>query len=164
MLKTRKLTLGGVAGMTFLLLGCGSGGEDGAPPRSTADISPPSVTWNQQGSASAQLLTQRFTVTLKDARGIPLPGTDVDIYLDLSSGTWTGSPAMILKDENGNPQTSPFSVKTDAIGTARVLVEFVIGGGADYKGSVQAFSGSAYRSALITVTCEDTDTATPVCD
>lgn len=149
----------------LVLVGCGGGGSGGngqAQPGSTITITPSSVTWNAKGNSGAQLLTQPYTITVLKGTA-PMQDTTVQVFLDLSSGSST-APIMFLLDSSGVVQTSPFQAKTNILGATNVSVVFPVGGGADYKGTLQAFSGAASANSTITITCTDTNAGTPACD
>lgn len=153
--------------LAALLVSCG--GDGGAPTGSTIIMNPSSISWTVPGDSA--LFTEKHLITISVTNaGNPVRGATVQVFSDLADGSTTGLEVMELRETaNGAIRTSPIEVKTNDFGTAQVYLDVwlgqVAGAGLAYRGNLQAFSGAAFASVSVTVTCTDTDPLTAtVCD
>lgn len=151
-----------VVSLAGILVACGNEtGKGEAPPGSTITISPSAIEWAVEVSSNPpDVQRQAYVIHVSTAGGGDAQGANVQVFLDLASGTFSGTPFMLLMDKDGNPLTSPYETKTDSFGNINVLVDFVTGGGTTYVGNLQAFSGAAAGLSSITVTCVDSPSGT----
>lgn len=156
MIRNATLAMG-LAAALALLSGCGAGEANPAPDGSTITISPASMTWTTIKDDACVYgygsLDDLYYITVKDSAGNPLNNVDLTVFLDLAAGSTSITPVMELYD-NGAPVTSPYKTKTEASGTKAVTVRMWSGCSLAYKGSLHAYSGSAYGSAALEVKAE----------
>lgn len=154
--KIRPLLAAGLAALAF---GCGNdSGKDQAQPGSSVTISPATVDWDADVLFGPAAQLQHYVINIAGPGGGPQRNTQVQVFLDLSTGTTT-IPILVLLDGGGTAQTSPFVTSTDDFGNIAVAVQFPVGAGTAFEATVQAFSGGSFGSARITVTCSDADPA-----
>lgn len=154
-----------------LTAGCGSDeGEGGAGSNSTIQINPPSIDWTYTGSSftglaanQTYLLDPSFvTVKVLNSSGVPVRGASVLMQHD-------GDNTMQASDRNGSFlafQPDPYVATTDDFGNVYVWIRTPASRavGASVVG-FSAFSGSAYQTIDITMTCTDvTTTSATLCD
>ena len=142
----------------LLVAGCGSDeGKGGAQHGASIIISPSGIDNTYDGTDVGAFLDP-VTVTVVNEAGNPLRDTDVEIH------AWSG---VITTDALGNNvQPYPYNAKTDDFGNVHFYVYtpliYNIG---TTNTALQAFSGSAYNTIDITMTCTDINTSTTtVCD
>lgn len=56
---------------------------------------------------------------------------------------------------NGERVQSPLTVKTDKYGTYVLRFDYKVGGGAEYKGELEVWSGAAYKNSTFEVKTEE---------
>lgn len=97
-------------------------------------------------------LRQNFEIVVKNKKGEPLNGIEITIKFTFApdfncppSSFFCSIPPAILLDENRNVQNSPFTAKTNEDGRYTVWVDYWHG--AEWKGALEVYSGTAYESA-----------------
>ena len=142
----------------LLVAGCGSDeGKGGAQHGSSIIISPSGIDHTYRGDDVGAFLDP-VTVTVVNEAGNPLRGTDVEIH------AWSG---LISTDPLfSDVQPYPYNAKTDDFGNVHFYVyTALIPNIGTTNTPLQAFSGSAYNTIDITMTCTDINTSTTtVCD
>ena len=143
------------AGLATLAFGCGNDtGKDQAQPGSLVTISPATVDWDADVLFGPATQLQHYVINFAGPGGGPQRNTQVQVFLDLSTGTTT-IPILALFDAGGTAQTSPFVTSTDDFGNIAVAVQFPVGAGTAFKATLQAFSGGSFGNSTLTVTCSD---------
>lgn len=144
----------------FLVEGCG--GASGAPTGSTIAISPSSVPWAIKAGGvcdGTQVNYTLFTIAVADKNGVPQNNVDVTLTLDLSANVATPPiQAVTMWDDpnwngTGPPQNqvpTPYRTKTGAFGVKQIIVGVDVG--CPYKVNLNAYSGSAFGTANISIT------------
>jgi len=127
-----------------------------------ADVSPDDTdiiiypeSFSLKGLADERL-NQSFEIVVKNKKGEPLNDVEITIAFKFapdfncppSSVTCTIPPGLLL-DENRNPQNSPFTTKTKEDGKYTVWLNYWHG--AEWKGQLEVYSGTAYESADVEV-------------
>jgi hypothetical protein len=150
---------------TALIAGCGGDkGSDVGPTASTIQILPTATDFlPYRGTAIPALVGPKFvTVTVFNSFGSPIRGASVVLF---NAGTNT----MVSSDKTGSfgsPQNDPYVANTDDFGN---IYLYIFAPGHNFVGTrtydFEAFSGSQRGQMPVSVTCEDTNTATTdVCD
>lgn len=150
--------------LAVLAGGCGSGSGDGggvAPPNSTIAIVPTEINYQPYfGTALPLVLGPDFiTVTVNNASGNPIRGASVTIF-------HAGDNSIIKSDRAGNFlgfQTEPHVDTTDDFGNVYL---YVLTPASDTLGDssepFEAFSGGAYNTINVNMTCVDANTSSPL--
>jgi hypothetical protein len=140
----------GFAILSFLFTAYGCG-EKTAPVDTVITIDPDKVEVTDS-TATPSVSTQYFRIvaTKTDINNKTLPVNDAEIWIDFM---WAVPDAVSLVQlyEGDTPVDSPMSVKTDDHGVYNLRVDFLHGGGLEYKGDVEVSSGSAFGSAEFSV-------------
>lgn len=146
-----------VLAIALLVAGCGGSDEGGgaAQHNSSIIISPSGIDHTYDGT-DAGYFTDPLTVTVVSEAGNPLRGAEVRMY------SWSGT----ILDLNGVVQPYPYVAKTDDFGNISFYVYTpLIYNVGTTNTDFEAFSGSAYNTIDITMTCTDINTSTTnVCD
>lgn len=158
-----RLTI--VALVFGLLTGCGNGSSSGAPYKGSIVINPASMAWTvtvpaATTCAGTNIEYTAFTLTVYDSNLRPVNDVDMDVVLDFTASTSTGSKTMYLYDDPAWVAGSPLPptnliagsnrVKTGAFGSKRLIVGMDLG--CTYKGALHVYSGTVYQKADLSVT------------
>lgn len=149
----------------LLFTGCG-GGSKSAPPSGSITINPATSSWSVSAANPIEAQLEPVIITVKDASGIPLGNDRVIVSLDLSQGTSTNVlMGLILADPTtgqptGSVLTAPVALFTSNSGTIDLWVDMATGGKLVYTGTLFAYSGSIEGTAVFSVTCTASGTAT----
>ncbi len=129
---------------TLFLWSCG---DVAAPPGSTITISPSSVTVTN-GDATAEWTTQYYTISVTDKDGNPVGDVELSI-----SYIWASPNAYNLVQlyKGSTPVDSPFVATTDEFGSYKLRLDFVSGGGYEYKGDLEVRSGASFASSTLEI-------------
>lgn len=135
-----------------IVAACGKDkGEGTAQPGSSITFSPSDTSSAVAVTIPTGTVVQPFTITVRNSAGAPMKRVKVDIFQDVGT----------LQDQDFVLQTAiPYQPLTDDFGNVRIYVSYPAGGGLDYTGAVEAFSGTAYNNASVTVTCLDSGATT----
>lgn len=140
----------------LLLSACGDGNT--APDGSTITIDPTSKTWPTGATSPCTYDLSKVAVTVRNSRGRPIPGVDVDLSLSLASGT-TGPSTEYVELYSGyvnNQQIAsgeatklllPTRLSTNDAGVIELSAKMNIGCGLSYRSVLSATSGPASASA-----------------
>ncbi len=132
----------------FAILLLWSCGDVSAPPGSTITIEPSSLTI-ENSLPTAETSTQYYTVSVVDEDGNPVG----DVKLSISFIWASPSPYNLVQLYKGDvPVDSPFEATTDEFGAYTFRLDFISGGGYEYKGDVEVRSGAAFASSTLEVT------------
>ncbi|NOZ25199.1 MAG: hypothetical protein GXO94_03800 [Nitrospirae bacterium] len=136
----------------FAILFLWSCGDVSAPPDSTITINPSSLTI-ENSLPTTETSTQYYTVSVVDKDGNPVG----DVKLSISFIWASPSPYNLVQLYKGDtPVDSPFDATTDEFGAYTFRLDFVSGGGYEYKGDVEVRSGAAFAASTLEVTAGTT--------
>ncbi len=165
-MKLRRLCTGLLwLAIPLLFTGCGSGSKS-APPSGSITINPTTYSWSVSAASPIQAALEPVLITVKDASGTPLGNDRVIVSLDLSQGTSTNvvMGLMLADPTTGQPTgsllTAPVALFTSNSGTINLWVDMTAGGTLSYTGNLLAYSGSIEGTAVFSVTCAASGTAT----
>jgi hypothetical protein len=135
------------ATLLLLLSACGGGNDNPLPPGAKMEIFPSEITWEIGPGARPCVVDPAFyqdqliSFALKNASDQPLGGVDITTVLDLSEGTFSGTPVLgLYADSNGN------GVADDA---ERVSID----GRGSYKTRTSKYDGSAQLWLRVNLSC-----------
>ncbi len=125
-----------LTGFVFIMYSCG--GDYSAPADSTISITPGDIAISN-GTSPATWSTQQFTISVKDANGIPL--NNVKIWI---SYVWAipNEYALVQLHDGDDEVDSPMSGTTDVDGIYNLRFDFQSGGGLSYEADIVVTSGS----------------------
>ena len=153
----RKIVV--ISVISGLMAGCGGSDSGGgvAQHNSSIVISPSGIEHTYRGDQAGYFLDP-LTVTVVNEGGAPMRGAEVRLY------AWSG---VITTDPAGvNIQPYPYVTRTDDFGNVSFYVRtpLIYNVGTTIT-DFEAFSGSAYNTIDITMTCTDINTTTTTtCD
>ena len=164
-MKMQPLTT--LAVVLLFLTGCGEG--DTAPDGSTVSVNPTTRSW-ATGADPTCLAGYNYdlspvTISVRSARGRPIPGVTVDLSLALSSGTTAPGTEVVelysgyVTDQqiaNGEVTAlpSPTRLSTNDAGVIELSVLMWMGCSLEYRSTLTATSGSAAGTSSFEVTVE----------
>jgi len=129
-------------------------GDVSAPPDSTITINPSSLTI-ENADTDAKWTTQYYTVAVVDKDGNPVG----DVKLSISFIWASPNPYNLVHLYKGdNRVDSPFDATTDEFGSYTFRLDFISGGGYEYKGDLEVRSGAAFASSTLDVSTGSTGT------
>lgn len=145
-----------------LLASCGGDGTS-ALPGTTVAVQVSQTTWNVPFGAPASFQNEPVLVSVKAPAGYQLGVSDIQVLLDLSPGSYIGTPPMRIFEETSTGNNNftqeltsmPWATTTDASGNKTLLVNMQLGNGDDgsYRGILYVRAGSAVGTASFEVKC-----------
>jgi hypothetical protein len=130
-------------GLLFIVPGCADDDLNSAPASATITINPSSFKLSD-GTATARTHTKYFLIAVKDVNGFSLKEITLRIAFIWAKPDIYG---LVQFYHLGSKVNSPFNVSTDGNGTYTLRMDFLSGGGWEYKGTLQVTSAAAYGSA-----------------
>lgn len=140
-----------IAAMTLALMSCGvEETKHTAPYGSTIEIDPPSVTVNGYSLACSGIYdVQLFKITVLDPDNNPMNNAVITVTLNWSPNYSHPSLYAMQLYDGTTPVTTPYTTTTNEYGIKSLTAYFDVS--CDYKGAIEAFSGSAYSKSDIDV-------------
>ncbi len=139
-----------------IITGCGGSNNDNVtvPYDGSITIQPGDTSYTFGGGRRPFVGTQYYTITVKNAKGIPL--NDVVVWIDFAWAVPSPVGTIQFFDSDDNPTDAPMNATTDENGVYVLKMKYDGGCGYSYFADLMAHSGSVYAPKVkFTVEGED---------
>lgn len=139
--------------LAVYITGCGEA-NPAAPAGSVITINAEKREWKTGATNPREWKTEYLTITVYENSDKIKPMSDIEINISCPLASPTDY-YVIQFYHQGERVNSPLTVKTDKYGTYILRLEWLSGGGMEYKAPIEIRSGTAFASYEIEVTVEE---------